>query len=363
MMKKRFFRYIALTIAFLLLISATGCGESPAPATQPPAAATATAAAKTPPPTAKDDFPNKPITIVVGANAGGGLDQMTRCIAPEMSKILGVDIIVENLNGANFVLAADKVYKAPADGYTILCLSNGCNTWAATDTCPYTNRDFDMLNPTFGYLCTFFAKPGKYKDFGELLQALKAGGTTGQNTQFGGITHLPQVWLLNQIGGSATLVPGNGGKLAAIAASQGDVDWALADIAEAAQLVREGTVQALCVCQDTPVNLEGFGEIPPITNWLPELKDTYKTILGWRGYALKQGVPENRRKILYDAIQEALKTESVQKYVKTNSFVVLNVPENETNKFWEDGMRAFSWMWYDMGEGKRSPDTVGLTRP
>src|SRR5712692_1294997 len=68
---------------------------------------------------AQDSYPGKPIRIVVGYAAGGGNDIIVRVMTPELSKGLGQPVIVDNKPGAQSIIAAELVAKAPADGYTI----------------------------------------------------------------------------------------------------------------------------------------------------------------------------------------------------------------------------------------------------
>jgi tripartite-type tricarboxylate transporter receptor subunit TctC len=72
-------------------------------------------------------FPNKPIRAVVPFAAGSATDQIGRAFAEKMSATLGQPVVVENKPGANGMLGADIVAKAPADGYTILVGTNSTN--------------------------------------------------------------------------------------------------------------------------------------------------------------------------------------------------------------------------------------------
>ncbi|MEO7393140.1 MAG: tripartite tricarboxylate transporter substrate-binding protein [Ramlibacter sp.] len=65
-------------------------------------------------------YPNKPIRLLVGYGAGGGVDAMARMLAVRLSPLLGQQVVVENRAGASGVIAADIVSKSPADGYTLL---------------------------------------------------------------------------------------------------------------------------------------------------------------------------------------------------------------------------------------------------
>lgn len=66
------------------------------------------------------DFPNRPVKVVVPFGAGGITDIIARTVAGQMSQSLGQQVIVENKPGAGNILATETVRQAPADGYTIL---------------------------------------------------------------------------------------------------------------------------------------------------------------------------------------------------------------------------------------------------
>ena len=65
-------------------------------------------------------YPNKPIRIVIGLAAGGGIDVITRVVAQKLSEQLGQQVLVENKAGASGIIAAEFVMKAPPDGYTLM---------------------------------------------------------------------------------------------------------------------------------------------------------------------------------------------------------------------------------------------------
>ncbi len=80
----------------------------------------ATALAAVPPAAAADEWPTKPIRMVVPYAAGGNTDVLARLIAQRLSSALGQSVIVDNRPGGNTLPATELVAKAPPDGYTIL---------------------------------------------------------------------------------------------------------------------------------------------------------------------------------------------------------------------------------------------------
>ena len=70
-------------------------------------------------------FPDKPVRLLVGYNAGGGVDAMARLLSSRLSTVLGQQVVVENRSGASGMIAAELVANSPADGYTLLMGESG----------------------------------------------------------------------------------------------------------------------------------------------------------------------------------------------------------------------------------------------
>jgi tripartite-type tricarboxylate transporter receptor subunit TctC len=95
-------------------------------------------------PATSQEFPSKPVRIVVPFNAGGGLDILARTLAPPMSRALGQNVLVDNRPGAGTVIGTELVARAPADGYTLLLMANSFTiNPAVRSKLPYdTLKDF-----------------------------------------------------------------------------------------------------------------------------------------------------------------------------------------------------------------------------
>ena len=74
-----------------------------------------------------DNYPSKPIKAIVPFAAGSATDQIGRAFAAKIAETLGQPVVVENRPGANGMIGADVVAKAPADGYTLLFGTNSTN--------------------------------------------------------------------------------------------------------------------------------------------------------------------------------------------------------------------------------------------
>src|SRR6266852_1718329 len=76
------------------------------------------------------DWPTRPVTLVVPFAAGGPIDVVARIISPRMSELLGQQLVVDNIPGAGGMVGASRVAKAAADGYTILLGNQGTHTYS-----------------------------------------------------------------------------------------------------------------------------------------------------------------------------------------------------------------------------------------
>src|SRR5687767_3970459 len=88
------------------------------------------------------DYPSKPVRMVVGFPPGGGTDVVARILAPRMSELLGQPVVIENRPGATGTVAAGQVAKSPPDGYTIMMGHVSVNAIAPA---LFANLPYDVL--------------------------------------------------------------------------------------------------------------------------------------------------------------------------------------------------------------------------
>ena len=161
------------------------------------------------------EYPNKVITVIVPFAAGGPTDAVARLLTVPMSKSLGVSMIVENVGGAGGTIGANRVAKAPADGYTLFLHHIGMSTAPALyRKLPYdTINDFEPIGLINETPMTLVAKKDfPPKDLKELIAYLKVNKEKVNlaNAGLGAASHLCGMLFMSAIQTDLTTIPYNG---------------------------------------------------------------------------------------------------------------------------------------------------------
>src|SRR5687767_12278063 len=119
------------------------------------------------------DYPSKPVRIIVGFTPGGGPDITARHIALKLSESWGQQVLVENRPGAGGTVAAGQVARAPADGYTLLSVSSAHAVGAAIyPKLPYEMKD--LAGVTLTGTSKYVLVSSQFKTLKDLLAAARA---------------------------------------------------------------------------------------------------------------------------------------------------------------------------------------------
>ncbi len=313
---------------------------------------------------AEEKWPTRPITIYIGYAPGGGMDMMGRILSEEMRKTLGVAMPVVNMTGANSAIAMDHVYKQPKDGYTLFGISSAVSTFPATGLSKLTYKEFGMIGIVFDTLPTFSVPwDSPIKTAKDLIEGFKKGNLTGSNSGIGGMWHVPQLIVMNTLGGKFKAVPYEGGAPSAMAVAKKEVDFGTSDLSEALTVINSKMVRPLFVFDDKPFSLEGFGVIPPITEFVPQMKDKLSAGKGFRALGFAKGIPEDRIKKLIDAFKIAMASEAVKNFGKKTLLPLNGTAGADADKVWENQTQVQAWLLYDIKEAKKSPEELGIPRP
>ena len=313
---------------------------------------------------AEEKWPTRPITIYIGYAPGGGMDMMGRILSEEMRKTLGVAMPVVNMTGANSAIAMDHVYKQPKDGYTLFGISSAVSTFPATGLSKLTYKEFGMIGIVFDTLPTFSVPwDSPIKTAKDLIEGFKKGNLTGSNSGIGGMWHVPQLIVMNTLGAKFKAVPYEGGAPSAMAVAKKEVDFGTSDLSEALTVINSKMVRPLFVFDDKPFNLEGFGVIPPITEFVPQMKDKLSAGKGFRALGYAKGIPEDRIKKLIDAFKIAMASDAVKNFGKKTLLPLNGIAGVDADKVWAIQTQVQAWLLFDIKEAKKNPEELGIPRP
>jgi tripartite-type tricarboxylate transporter receptor subunit TctC len=262
-------------------------------------------------PVAAQDWPQRPIRLLVGFGAGGGTDLAARIIAQPLSDILGQPVVVENRPGGGGVTAADAVAKAAKDGYTALMRSN------AHAIAPVVNKalpfdpvkDFQMLSMV-GTAGLMMVAPPEFPatDVKSAVALLKA---SPDKFNFGspgvGTTQHFAAELFGQIGGfRVTHVPYRSTPQVITALRSKEINYAFELIQTVAGQVESGGLKAIGVTSP-----QRYPSVPNIPTFVEQGMTGYD-VTSWYGVSLPAGTPQPIVEKFHKAMIEALGREAVK---------------------------------------------------
>ena len=204
-------------------------------------------------PATAQEFPARPIRIIVPFAPGGNVDITARIIAPGMGDILGQQVIVENRPGGGGMVATAQVVKGPADGYTLVLGSSSTISVApaVAKNPPYDpTRDLALLGPiqAVPIVLTASAKSsiGSYREFVAQAQA-RPGRLSVASAGTGTSNHLALELLIRQTGLKLIHVPYKGSGPALVDLLGGQVETMLDQLTASMAHIKEGRLRALAV--------------------------------------------------------------------------------------------------------------------
>jgi tripartite-type tricarboxylate transporter receptor subunit TctC len=200
-----------------------------------------------------DEWPSRPITLIVPFSAGGGVDLSARIQAQRMGELLGQPIIVENVGAAAGMAGSARVAKADPDGYTMLIGNSGTQAFSqALYKTPLYNSltDFTPVGLATESPRILIARKDfpadKLQDFVAYVKANQSKMQFG-SAGVGSGTHLPCVLLNTAMGVNVTHVPYRGEAPAQQDLIGGRIDYMCSTIQTGAALAKQGTVKGIAV--------------------------------------------------------------------------------------------------------------------
>jgi tripartite-type tricarboxylate transporter receptor subunit TctC len=256
---------------------------------------------------AQDNYPSRPIRLIVSFTPGGGADLTARVVGQGMAETLRQPVVVENRPGANGLVGAGAVAKSPADGYTMLLTDRGA---LGVNPSLYKSLPYDPLRD-FEYVGIVTSAPYVLvidpklpaKSLAELAALAKAKPRSINYASFGvaSMAHLNIEALKARLGIDLVHVPYKGAGPAVQGVVAGEAGVTIASPAAILGFVREGRLRAVALGAQRRSRL-----LPDVPTLAEAGGDDETLVPTYFAFALPAGTPRPIAERLHEAMKRAL---------------------------------------------------------
>lgn len=266
-------------------------------------------------------YPNRPIQLIIPAVAGSQGDISGRLLANELTKILGVQIVVLNKPGASLTLGTDTLVRSKKDGYTLGYTAATPLVYVPVtnpDTVPYDpKKDLEPLGLHVFFTMTITVQEGSpWKTFGELIDYAKKnpGKLRVSTIGVGSIDHFNIEIVQALTGAQFTMIPFKGGESVVTALLGGHVEVTYDAVSKLIPHVSTGKLRFLIISK----KMADFPKVPTLS----ELGYKQDLLSTWYGMFAPAGIPEEVKKVLVPAIEKAVKNVEMTTKLEKMGYVV-----------------------------------------
>ena len=282
--------------------------------------------------TAQQDYPNRPIRVVVPFSPGGAVDGPMRVIAQGLSKRLGQQVVVENKPGAGATIGSEMVAKSPADGYTLL-LASQTNAISAS---MYRNLTFDPVDD-FAPIALIGREPGvvvvhpslPVNSLQELIAYVKArpGKIDYASSGNGSGQHLFMALLASMTGMQLNHVPYRGSGQATTDLLAGVVPISIPGTAGMVGHIKGGKLRALAV-----TGIKRSPQLPDVATIDESGVPGYEAYV-WMGLLAPKGTPPSIIDRLQRELKDVLASSEAKTYMDTAGIEIVGSTPAEFGTF------------------------------
>lgn len=281
---------------------------------------------------AAQNWPTKPVRVIVPFGAGGGTDIQGRLLAKKFYESMGQTFVVDNRPGAAGLIGADLAAKSPPDGGTILFTTASL----AVNITLYGKRltfdpfkDLAPISWISSVPLVLVAHPSvPAKNVKELIALAKKSGKMNAGSNGSGTTSHLSIEMLKQFAGvNVTHIPYKGGGPAIAALVSGEVDFEFATALAAQPFIKSGKIKAFAVT--TARKSSASPDLPTMASIYPEFVSD-----NWYAMFFPAGTPREIVAKMNAEILKALKSPDVQSFMsKEGADPVGSTPEELTAYF------------------------------
>jgi tripartite-type tricarboxylate transporter receptor subunit TctC len=249
------------------------------------------------------DYPSRPIDVIIPLPAGSAADGIGRIILPRMEKILGQPMVIENIGGAAHIPGMVRAAEQEADGYhllwaTIADFSSNPNLYKDL---PYAAEDFDAIGRASAQtLIMAVPTASGIKSPAEFVEKAKANNLSYASTGIGNSNHLLGEMLMRDAGIKLRHIPYEGGSAAVLDLMRGETDMMFYSLSQFQPGLQTGELTLLAITGD------GRSNFTPDLPTMQELGYEDVRVSSWYGLFAPAGTPKDYIDVLFKALNEAL---------------------------------------------------------
>ena len=304
--------------------------------------------------------PTKPVTIIVPWAAGGATDQVTRLAASELEAGLGQKIVVVNQPGGAGSIGTKAAMDAPKDGYTWTAgAAKQLGTYPVLGMINSKVDDFHLFLAVTNVSIVSVNPSTPYQTFPQLLEAMKAKQipvSTAGNSSSG---HFAMEAIAKSTGAKYRHVTYDGGNPAVVSTVSGETEVTTQLAPEQAEMIKGKRLRPLAVVGDQALTIEGYGTIPPITQFVSNFP---KVTTGF-GIFIPKGVPQEVVSTVEKLWAErVVNSEKLKKYAAEKGALFTPLYGKAAYDAVWPTVVTDAYLLQDAGMAKVSPESLGIKR-
>jgi tripartite-type tricarboxylate transporter receptor subunit TctC len=303
--------------------------------------------------------PARPINLIVPWAAGGATDQVTRQAALELEKPLGQTIVIINQPGASGAIGTNSCLSAVRDGYTWTAgAAQDLGSYETLGTGKARITDWNLYL-SIGNVWVLAVPAGSpYKSVKDIIAAMAAKPNSVSCAVAGSTSGMDQIAKAANV--TFRRVKYDGGAPAVIATVQGETDCTTQLASEEADMIRAGKLIPLAAIGDKPLQLDGYGVIPALSDSIPGFTAPANSF----GIFIPKGVPDEVVATMNHIWATTIaSSEVMKKYATSHGALFVPVYGEEAQKLVFPAVQFNAWMLFNTGQAKVKPDTVGIPAP
>lgn len=317
------------------------------------------------PAVAQEWTPDQPIRIIVPWAAGGATDAIIRVAAGELQKEMGGNFVVVNQTGATGTVGTKGAMDAPKDGYT--WASGGVQdlgTYGVQQLLDTSIEDWHLFLIVRNAMVLSVGNDTPFQKPEDVVAYMKEnpGKLTVGTSGIPSTAHSAMQAFTQHVGGDFRAVTYDGDAPTMVAVVSGEVQATTQSGPGQAEMIKGKRVRPLAVLADAPLEMEGYGTIPPITDSYPDFNAPGLVIQV--GIFVPKGVPDEVVATLEKVWAEKVaNSDTLKAFAASRGSIFTPVSGEAAQEMARAAVAEAAWRMFDTGVAKVSPDTVGIPRP